>query len=540
LGDLSYIERDAETKIVGQDSVGNQVNYVGADVNGNMFVLDYADGSAAGGTAATVSTLVGGIYNTTLPALTTGQQASLQLNSSGFLLVAPPLLVSPPTQNITVIDSASTTVTGANGQNFITGTPSAGSAASFVLSNEYTVVVQVTGTWTGTLQIEMSLDGGTTWSPNSVTQDGTNYTLNAFTGNFTGRANTVGYTNYRLRATAAITGTAVVRVTEAVGPSTVYINNAIKLVDNAGDMATITVGGSVNVNVTNTLTIAGALTNNNAAPAANNVGALTALAEGTLSATRYTAGNLVLPVVDLAGNTNVDIQYYLGAAVSKTNPIAATITDGTNVITAAISAYGTAPTGTEVMGVNAYITNVPAVSQSGTWNITNISGTISLPTGAATSALQTTGNTSLATIATNTALLTQGSTTSGQSGNLMFGAVTTNPPAYTTAESDPLSLTIDGDLRVADIMNTAGQYRAQSVTTTAAEALGGATILANRKSLTLTPTNGTIYWGFSNAVTITTGSPIFKNQSMSFAIGANLHIYVIAAATTDCRIAEGS
>lgn len=38
-------------------------------------------------------------------------------------------------------------------------------------------------------------------------------------------------------------------------------------------------------------------------------------------------------------------------------------------------------------------------AQSGTWNINNVSGTISLPTGAATSALQTTGNTSLATIA---------------------------------------------------------------------------------------------------------------------------------------------
>lgn len=42
------------------------------------------------------------------------------------------------------------------------------------------------------------------------------------------------------------------------------------------------------------------------------------------------------------------------------------------------------------------------VSQSGTWNINNISGTISLPTGAATSALQTTGNASLSTIESNT------------------------------------------------------------------------------------------------------------------------------------------
>ena len=40
---------------------------------------------------------------------------------------------------------------------------------------------------------------------------------------------------------------------------------------------------------------------------------------------------------------------------------------------------------------------VPA-SQSGTWNITNISGTVSLPTGAATSANQTTANSSLSSI----------------------------------------------------------------------------------------------------------------------------------------------
>lgn len=47
------------------------------------------------------------------------------------------------------------------------------------------------------------------------------------------------------------------------------------------------------------------------------------------------------------------------------------------------------------------------VSQSGTWNIANITGTISLPTGAATSALQTTGNTSLSNIDTKTPSLGQ-------------------------------------------------------------------------------------------------------------------------------------
>ena len=39
-----------------------------------------------------------------------------------------------------------------------------------------------------------------------------------------------------------------------------------------------------------------------------------------------------------------------------------------------------------------------AVTQSGSWDVTNISGTVSLPTGASTSALQTTGNTALSSI----------------------------------------------------------------------------------------------------------------------------------------------
>jgi hypothetical protein len=49
--------------------------------------------------------------------------------------------------------------------------------------------------------------------------------------------------------------------------------------------------------------------------------------------------------------------------------------------------------------VNLGANNDVAASQAGTWNITNISGTVSLPTGASTAALQTTGNTSLATLA---------------------------------------------------------------------------------------------------------------------------------------------
>lgn len=48
---------------------------------------DQADGSATGGTAGLFSMLSGGIYNTTPPTLTNGQQVGLQLDVNGRLLV---------------------------------------------------------------------------------------------------------------------------------------------------------------------------------------------------------------------------------------------------------------------------------------------------------------------------------------------------------------------------------------------------------------------------------------------------------------------
>lgn len=51
---------------------------------------DQADGPVTPGTVAPFSELIGAQYNTTLPTLTTGQQAALQADSSGRLLVSQP------------------------------------------------------------------------------------------------------------------------------------------------------------------------------------------------------------------------------------------------------------------------------------------------------------------------------------------------------------------------------------------------------------------------------------------------------------------
>lgn len=110
----------------------------------------------------------------------------------------------------------------------------------------------------------------------------------------------------------------------------------------------------------------------------------------------------------------------------------------------------------------------------------------------------------------------------------------------TGVETSPVNSTVNGDLLVADLINTNGQNRAQSITSTPTEALGGSVILANRKMLSIMPTDGIVYWGYTSGVTTISGTPIFKNQNIVFSVGTNIHIYLVTASTVNCRIAEGS
>src|SRR5208283_3039748 len=136
----------------------------------------------------------------------------------------------------------------------------------------------------------------------------------------------------------------------------------------AGGTALAATGTSLNVNITGgSMTVAGNLTNNNAAPNAFNLGVLPAIAETAYATITYTAGNQVLPVVDLHGAMNVDWQALAGTALGGP------------------TLWGTAPTGEQVQGVNAYcvqgtspwvvslasttITGTVAVTQSGIWTV---------------------------------------------------------------------------------------------------------------------------------------------------------------------------
>ena len=84
-------------------------------------------GSASGGTAAAVSNLAGGIFNSALPTLTNGQQVSLQLDSSGKLIVDGSTVTQPVSGTVAVTQSTSPWVT----QDLADGSVSGGTAGTF-------------------------------------------------------------------------------------------------------------------------------------------------------------------------------------------------------------------------------------------------------------------------------------------------------------------------------------------------------------------------------------------------------------------------
>lgn len=202
------------------DGSGNQITSFG----GGTQYAEEAIVSPATGTVALAR------YNSTPPTLTNGQLYAPQLDINGNLKVtgtfsSTPLAdIAPATQNITVIDSGSATASGANGQNIVTGSATVGSTATFSVASLETVRVQISGTWTGTLASEASIDGGITWVSLGLHQGA--YTTSTFTANLVGGANLAGATNYRIRATSVITGTATIKVIESVNTASVYVANA--------------------------------------------------------------------------------------------------------------------------------------------------------------------------------------------------------------------------------------------------------------------------------------------------------------------------
>ena len=104
------------------------------------------------------------------------------------------------------------------------------------------------------------------------------------------------------------------------------------------------------------------------------------------------------------------------------------------------------------------------------------------------------------------------------------------------------SVTTNGDINVVDGLRNGGVYGNLNLVTggTTYEAKVGGSALSNRKLLKITALDD-MYWGYSNTVTTSTGTPLYKNQQIIFAIDAasTFSIWLVASANNkNARITE--
>lgn len=159
--------------------------------------------------------------------------------------------------------------------------------------------------------------------------------------------------------------------------------------------------------------------------------------------------------------------------------------------------------GANVSAGNALLTDSSATTQP-------VSGTVTANAG-------TNLNTSALALDATAAKLNnaQAATTSGETGPLVQGAVTTAAPAYTTAQTDPLSLTTAGGLRI-DLKDTVSNTNNLNVNIAASGASNISTNVAQMNGVATTMGNGVSGTGVQR-VTIASDS----TGQIALATGAN-------------------
>lgn len=264
--------------------------------------------------------------------------------------------------------------------------------------------------------------------------------------------------------------------------------------------------------------------------------------------------------------TNDGTNWFTVKAVDQStlSKVTSTTTNGTFLLVSAGHAKSRVVSTAWTSGtasVNAYgsdITSVVYALQSDVWNINNISGVISLPTGAATETTLSAINTKLVQLALNYGVATGALRTASQIGNTTGaadfnagatgaqtlrtvanqGAPNTNANGWfqrITDGADNAKVTTNQDLSVSDGLRNGGLNGTLSLVTanTAYEAKVGGSRLANRKSLVIVPQDN-MFWGYDNTVTTSNGIPVYKDQPLIFSIDpdSTFQIWLVASAST--------
>lgn len=120
-----------------------------------------------------------------------------------------------------------------------------------------------------------------------------------------------------------------------------------------------------------------------------------ALPTGAATAAKQDTGNIALASID----SDIDVALSTRASEATLSTINGKLVNGNDIGDVTVNnAAGAAAVNIQDGGNSITVDGTVAATQSGTWNINNISGTVSLPTGASTAANQATGNASLASI----------------------------------------------------------------------------------------------------------------------------------------------
>jgi hypothetical protein len=141
--------------------------------------------------------------------------------------------IRPASGTITATDSATASTAGQDSVSNISGTPTANSFQTWAINGQSAVRVAISGTWTGTLQFEGSADGGFVYVPIPLRVVGSVYTRSSVTGNGTFFGDVSGLTHFRVRETAAHTGTATIKPTFSAAGGPVNLLNPVRVADNS-------------------------------------------------------------------------------------------------------------------------------------------------------------------------------------------------------------------------------------------------------------------------------------------------------------------
>ena len=232
---------------------------------------------------------------------------------------------------------------------------------------------------------------------------------------------------------------------------------------------------------------------------------------GNSTEAKQDVGNASLASIDTKLTSPIEVTGSFSFGLPSGASTSALQTDGNASLTSIDGKFGSlgqkAMAGSAPVVIASDQSAIPA-GQSGTWNITNVSGTVSLPTGASTSALQTAGNTSLSSIDGKLPALGQALAaasipvvlTAAQLATLTPGAATALTPSSRTAVNVGTSSTSV----VSSNASRKGLVLTNTSTNTVSFGLGESAVL--NQGITLYAggvwqmDSGTLYMGAINAV----------------------------------------